>query len=79
MQINKLATYVAIYVHISIGIRSSWLGADSYLERWRLDHAALGSVGAALISDIYDGGDSTSRIRVGVSTAGILSMLEIAS
>ena len=38
----------------------------------------LDSTSSWLGADIYDGGDSTSRIRVGVSIAGILSMLEIA-
>ena len=53
---------------------SSWLSADTQPERRRLDQL-LHWLGA----DIYDGGDSTSQIRVGVSTACILSMLEIAS
>ena len=49
----------------------------SYVRSYIYVHISIAS--SWLGADIYDGGDSTSRIRVEISTAGILSMLEIAS
>ena len=75
MQINtlKLATHVAICAYIYIIIARLALGLALIPTENEGD-----STSSWLGANIYDGGDSNSRIRVGVSNAGILCMLEIA-